>query len=800
MGEPLETLKKMLTLEKQDYGFQDRAVAGGLVRYVGTWRKQATQAYSAERLDWVAEVAQGMAEYSAGPAASRPERWQCLWDLLAPGEAAPEARVVAPPPAPVAAAPRKSPLAGQGLRATTDLLPGVGEKRAQLLAKIGAQTIGDLLALYPHRYEDYSQLKTIDHLKYGERVTLLAAVWEAGVRETRSGRSLFHAILSDDTGTLEVTWFNQPYLQGSIKPGMQLRVRGKVDEYLGRLTMNSPQWERLGRDDLGVPQILPIYPLTEGLSANWLRKLMRQTLSTWAARLPDPLPKYLRQKQQLLSAEQALWGIHFPQDDAQLKAARRRLVFEETLYLQLGLLSQKQQWRSVPGREVKPPLEYLTALAAALPYGLTAAQRRSLNEMMADLASGRPMNRLLQGDVGAGKTVVAAILMAMVTLAGYQAAMMAPTEILAEQHYRSLYQLFAVFPEPHPELRLLTGSVSREDRVEIYAGLADGAIQIVVGTHALIQEAVEFDELALVVVDEQHRFGVEQRAALRQKGYNPHLLAMTATPIPRSLELTLWGHLDVSVLDELPPGRQPIQTRVLAPRQRERAYSFICKEVAQGRQAFIIYPLVEESEKIEARAAVVEYERLQKEVFPDLRVGLLHGRMRGAEKEARMSAFVRGELDVLVATSVVEVGVDVPNATVMLIDGAERFGLSQLHQFRGRVGRGAQQSYCLLLAQNASERAAERLQALEATNDGFVLAEKDLAMRGPGEFLGTRQSGFPELPLAMQARDTRLLHEVREVAQALLAADSDLSRPEHRGLARRVAELWNPRGLAGDVS
>lgn len=796
MVEPLETLKKMLTLEKRDYAFQDRAVAGGLARYVGTWQKQAVRVYGAERADWVAEVTRRMEEYSAGPAAVRPECWQQLWALLAPGEEEP---VPIAPPAQAQPAPSRVPV-GRGLRAATNLLPGVGEKRAKLLAKVGAKTIGDLLTLYPHRYEDYSKFKTIDRLEFGERVTLLASVWEAGVRKTRGGRSLFHAILSDGTGTLEITWFNQSYLQGLIKPGMQLRVRGKVDEYLGRLTMNSPQWERIGQDDLGTPQILPIYPLTEGLAARWLRKLMRQTLSVWAARLPDPLPEYLRERHQLLSTEQALWGIHFPQDAERLKAARRRLIFEETLYLQLGLLRQKQQWKAEPGREVKPPLDYLRALAAVLPYELTAAQRRSLNEMMADLASGRPMNRLLQGDVGSGKTVVAAILMDTVTLEGYQAALMAPTEILAEQHYQTLLQLLATFPAPHPEIRLLTGSVSGEAREEIYAGLATGSIQLVVGTHALIQEAVEFDELALVVVDEQHRFGVEQRGALRQKGYNPHLLVMTATPIPRSLELTLWGHLDVSVLDELPPGRQPIQTRVLAPWHRERAYAFIRKEIAQGHQAFIIYPLVEESEKIEARAAVVEYERLQKEVFPSLQMGLLHGRMSGADKEAGMSAFARGEVDILVATSVVEVGVDVPNATVMLVDGAERFGLSQLHQFRGRVGRGAQQSYCLLLAQNVSERAAERLQALEATNDGFVLAEKDLEMRGPGEFLGTRQSGFPELPLAMQARDTRLLHEVREAAERLLAVDSDLSRLEHRGLALRVAELWNPVTLEGDVS
>ena len=406
------------------------------------------------------------------------------------------------------------------------------------------------------------------------------------------------------------------------------------------------------------------------------------------------------------------------------------------------------------------------------------------------------MNRLLQGDVGAGKTVVAGLAMAVTAASGAQAALMAPTEILAEQHYKSLTTLFAVFPEPRPTFGLLTGSTTGEERAAIYAGLADGSLQVVVGTHALIQEAVEFKELAFVVVDEQHRFGVEQRGALRQKGYNPHLLMMTATPIPRSLELTVWGHLDVSVLDEMPPGRQPIETRVLFPRERERAYAFIRSQVQQGRQAFIIYPLVEESEKIDAKAAVAEYERLRTEVLPDLRLGLLHGRLRSADKEAVMGQFAHGELDVLVATSVVEVGIDVPNAAVMLIDGAERFGLAQLHQFRGRVGRGAHQSYCLLLADSASEEAGERLKAVEATTDGFVLAQKDLEMRGPGEFLGTQQSGFPELPMVALA-DTRLLHQVRTVAENLLQADPDLSRPEHQSLAERVAEFWR---AGGDVS
>jgi ATP-dependent DNA helicase RecG len=405
------------------------------------------------------------------------------------------------------------------------------------------------------------------------------------------------------------------------------------------------------------------------------------------------------------------------------------------------------------------------------------------------------MNRLLQGDVGSGKTVVAAAAMALAVASDAQAALMAPTEILAEQHYETLTRLFDRLPGEQPTIRLLTGSVTGSEREEIYAGLTDGTIDIAVGTHALIQEGVTFQDLAMVVIDEQHRFGVRQRAALRQKGYNPHLMVMTATPIPRSLQLTVWGHLDVSVIDEMPPGRQPITTRLLLPRERERAYAFVRAQIEEGRQTFIICPLVEESEKIEAKAAVEEYNRLRKVVFPDLRLGLLHGRMKGEEKEATMASFARGELDILVATSVVEVGIDVPNASVMLIEGAERFGLSQLHQFRGRVGRGEHASYCLLVSNSATPEATQRLKTVESTLDGFLLAQKDLEMRGWGEFLGTRQSGVPELRMASRLMtDMRLLETVREAARRLFESDPELNWPEHRLLARRVSEISQGEG------
>lgn len=812
MVRPLEILQKILLLEINDYQYRDKAVSGGLARYADTWQKQAETLFGADAGDWVEAISARLRAYSQLPQEQRAAALQTLQQMLlaGPGAVPPETEVSPPvvaaevelapppPPAPVVSQHEAEITSepGRGLDAPVQKLAGVGGKRAELLAKLGIHSVRDLLYGYPRRYEDYSTLKTINQLQYGDRVSLLATVWEAGGRTTRKGRYVFRVILSDNTGTLEVLWFNQRYLEGRIRAGMRLLVSGKVDEYLGRLTMSSPEWEVVEQKAVTNVRIQPVYALTEGLYQQWMRKTVERALLAWARRVPDVLPETLCAQYQLLPLERALWGIHLPDDAQHLEAARRRLAFEDALYLQLGLLRQKRLWKAQPGRAIATTPDALEGLKAALPYTLTAAQQRSLEEMLRDLASGQPMNRLLQGDVGSGKTAVAALLMAVTAATGLQAALMAPTEILAEQHFQSLQLLFADFPAPQPTLGLLTGSTGGEERAAVYAGLADGSLQVVVGTHALIQEAVNFQNLALVIIDEQHRFGVEQRGALRQKGYNPHLLVMTATPIPRSLELTFWGHLDVSVLDEMPPGRQPIQTRVLFPRERERAYTFIRGQVEEGRQAFIIYPLVEASDKIEAKAAVDEHARLQTKVFPDLRLGLLHGRLRSDEKEQVMTQFARGELHILVATSVVEVGINVPNATVMLIDGAERFGLAQLHQFRGRVGRGAHQSYCLLLPNKAADEVNERLQAVEATLDGFKLAEIDLNLRGPGEFLGTQQSGTPELPFAI-LMDTRLLHEVRTAAEQILAEDPTLQASQHQQLARRVADFW---GEGGDIS
>ncbi len=815
MPTPWEKLSTILRQEAEHH--EDRAVMGGLARYEDTWRREATAALGGQAADWVERVSDHLRAYPHLPdLAARRQAVEGLIKMMAagpPGNAGgkrassegargrasrPAARQAKGPSRPAAerSASPAPPTAGRGLDSDITAVRGVGAKQASRLEKLGVRTIRDMLYFFPRRYEDYSQLRPISRLEPDEDVTVIAKVWDIGARRTRRGGSLVKATLSDGSGFVEATWFNQPYLVDRIKPGQQIVLSGKVGRYLGHLCFNAPTWELLEEKLLHTARIVPVYPLTEGLSSRWLRNVMKRTVDYWTKRLPDHLPSSVRKQAGLLDLETAVAQIHFPDSDAQLRQARHRLSFDELFVLQIGLLQQRRQWRSEPARPLAIDEEMLEAFVSRLPFKLTEAQRRSLAEITADIRTDQPMNRLLQGDVGSGKTAVAAAAMALASAAGAQAALMAPTEILAEQHYRTVGQLMEQIPGKAPVTRLLTGSVTGQERDEIYAGLKDGSIDVIVGTHALIQEAVEFNELALAVIDEQHRFGVRERAALRQKGYNPHVLVMTATPIPRSLELTVWGHLDVSIIDEMPPGRKPVLTRLVLPRERERAYAFVRSQIKKGHQAFVICPLVEQSENVDAKAAVDEHERLQKEVFPDLQLGLLHGRMRGEDKEATMAQFAAGELDILVATSVVEVGVDVPNATVMLIEGAERFGLAQLHQFRGRVGRSEHESFCILVSASDAGEANERLVAVEATTDGFALAEKDLELRGPGEFLGTRQSGLPNLRLAA-VTDLQLVKNAREAAKAFFETDPELANPDHRLLAQQVERLWSREG---DVS
>jgi ATP-dependent DNA helicase RecG len=739
-----------------------------------------------------------------------------------PGEARPKAALSAQPPPPPER--RAEPRPYRDERAALDspitAVSGIGPSNAEKFARLGVKTIRELLFLLPRRYDDFSALKPINRLEYGDEVTVIGSVWEIGTRRTRGGAEIVQAVISDGSGMIQCTWFN-PYLKDKIRRGQQIVVSGRVDEYLGRLTFQSPEWEHLEKELLHTARLVPVYPLTEGLTNRWLRKLIRRLVDHWAPRLPDFLPDATLASAGLVSLPKAIEQAHFPDSAAQLDAARKRLAFDELFLLQSGMLRQRRRWKSQAGRALDVEAERLDDFLASLPYALTSAQRRSLDDVLRDLRSGQPMNRLIQGDVGSGKTVVAAAAMFVATQAGAQTAIMAPTEILAEQHFKNFGQVFERLAPDRLKvpisIRLLTGSTPSAEREEIRAGLADGRLNILIGTHALIQQGVEFRALAFAVIDEQHRFGVQQRALLRQKGIrkneggkmrdedfslqpsalSPHVLVMTATPIPRTLALTLYGDLDLSVIDEMPPGRQPIETRVVLPTERERMYSFIRSQIEKGRQGYVICPLVEESEKIEAKAAVEEHERLQKHVFPQFKLGLLHGRMKADEKEAVMRAFAAGELNVLVSTSVVEVGIDVPNATVMLIEGANRFGLSQLHQFRGRVGRGAEKSYCLLLADTTANGLNERLRAVEATQDGFALAEKDLELRGPGEFFGTRQSGLPDMRFASLA-DARLIDLARREADKIIAADPNFEAPEHAALARRLQAFWT--GGEGDLS
>jgi ATP-dependent DNA helicase RecG len=829
-----EKLEKVLKLE-ETYGHSDRAVIGGFASFAAVWREEAVRQSPEEaELRKVEEIVDLLSGYGD---ADYSRRVKIIDDILnrlsAEGDSrlgtrrppphkpgTPAAKVeeptvpslqkpgtsVKPAQTPASDRPKPAPIAqrtSSGLAAPVTTLPGVSTAYSSRLERLGIQTVRDLIYHFPHRYDDYSQLKPINRLEYGDETTVIGTIWETSTRKTRSGSAIVTSIIADASGTIEAVWFNQPYLTRQLRAGRRIVLSGKVDEYLGRLRLQSPEWEPLEKELIHTGRLVPVYPLTRGITSRWMRRLMKRVLEHWAPQLVDYLPEPILEREHLMDLPAAIKQIHFPDSHRERDEARRRLSFDEFFFIQLGMLHHRLTWQSQESAPLATDQDLLSKFLESLPFELTEAQKRSLDMILEDLSQRVPMSRLLQGDVGSGKTVVAAAAMLMAVAAGKQAALMAPTEILAEQHYRTITELLenadSLGLGRPVAVELLTGSLGRVDRRRVYTALASGEADIVVGTHALIQRHVTFDDLALVVVDEQHRFGVLQRGALRSKGSAPHMLVMSATPIPRSLALTVYGDLEISVIDELPPGREPIETRWLLPRERERAYTFLRSQVGKGRQAFILYPLIEESDKIEARAAVDEYERLQKEVFPDLTLGLLHGRMKAKEKDSVMQRFHGGEIDILISTSVVEVGIDVPNATVMLIEGADRFGLAQLHQFRGRVGRGAHRSYCLLLSDSASPddprtRATwERLKAIEETQDGFVLAEKDLEIRGPGDFFGVRQSGLPALRLASLS-NVRILEQARGEALKIFEEDPTLSEPQHQPLAQEVARFWDGEG------
>lgn len=672
-------------------------------------------------------------------------------------------------------------------------LPRVGPAVQKKLAKLGITTISDVLRNVPHRHIDYSQILTIrDAASFGRRgdVTIRGKVAEITPYSGPPPRVTIR--LTDQTGAMRITWFNK-YLVNQLRIGDEIAVSGSVEAAYNVPSMTGPEWEQFGPNLLSTGRMTPVYHLTHGVSQKLMRSLSRTALDATRETIVDPVPTPIRERFGLMPLAAAYEEAHYPQSESNRHQAVKRLAFDELLLLQLGMVRVKQQRTSRAAPVFTIDNRHLQLFRASLPFQLTAAQNRVLGEVLVDLASGKPMMRLLQGDVGSGKTVVAAIAALVAVSNGAQAALMSPTEILAEQHFATFSRLYAPLDdEARPRVALLTGSVPTKRRRELIADLQEGRLDVLIGTQALIQKGVAFSSLGLLIVDEQHRFGVRQRAHLvtEENGLVPHVLAMTATPIPRSLNMVLNGDTEVSVIDQLPAGRVPIETIRYTPQERAAAYDLVRTEISAGRQAFVICPLVEESEATDAKAATAEAERLQNVVFPDLRVQVLHGRMAAKEKDRIMTAFRNREFDILVSTSVIEVGIDIPNATIMMIEGANHFGLAQLHQFRGRVGRGSHRSYCLLIADDSSNDAEQRLAMMVASNDGFALAQKDLELRGPGDFVGTRQSGLPEMPIMAGSFDTRVLDIARRAAETLLQNDPELAADELAPLRKRLTTFW----------
>ena len=681
---------------------------------------------------------------------------------------------------------------------------GVNRRLLPLLEKIRVATVGDLMQLYPSRHSDYTNVRKVAQLAPGDDQTAILTVWEAN--QTMLGRQRStQAVLGDDTGIVRATWFNQPWLAKTLRRGSKVVLSGKVGVYRGGLVFQSPEYEIVGGDDglTHTGRLVPVYPSTQGLNQRTLRSVVRRSLDACLDQVDEFLPDDVLHRAGLIGLRTAIEQMHYPDDFEMHRRARRRLAFDELFLLQLSIFARRADWKQTGGAvPLDADPDAIDAFLSTLPFDLTTAQTRALADILADIQSDRAMSRLLQGDVGSGKTVVATAAMLAAARSGTQAALMAPTEILAEQHFLTvcglldgpgfqpaggdIHTLDVAGLDRRLTVALLVGAQRKRVRDDIVAMLSAGLIDIVIGTHALIQRSVDIPNLSLAIVDEQHRFGVSQRAALRQKGVRPHVLAMSATPIPRSLAMTMYGDLDVSVIDELPPGRLPVRTRFVENERRDQAYEFVRAQIELGRQAFVVCPLIDESEVVQTKAAQEEYDRLSNYIYPDKSVGLLHGRMSLLEKEQVMNRVKAGEIDVLVATTVIEVGIDVPNATVMFIDGAERFGLSQLHQLRGRVGRGEHQSHCLLLSESPGADALNRLKLLERISDGFALAEEDLKLRGAGDYLGTRQSGLPPFRVA-QITDQDIIALARREASRISSADPNLSRDENSALGRRFA-------------
>jgi ATP-dependent DNA helicase RecG len=698
---------------------------------------------------------------------------------------------------------------GVVLSTPIEKLPQVGLVYQKRLKKLGIKTVGELIFHFPHRYEDFSNMVLIAKAESGRPISVQGKILDIkNIRTFKKRMTLTQAVVGDKSGAIKVIWFNQPYLINSLKKGDSLFLAGKITSKAGSRYLSSPAYEKIpnGVGDLDLThtgRLIPVYPETEGLSSRWLRFIVKPLLTKFKKEIPDSLPEKIRDEYNLLPLEEAIWQIHFPDSLNSAKKAKERFVFEELFNLSLVALRERMKLAKERAVAISSDLSLTKKFTNSLDFKLTGDQKKAAWQILKDLEGSRPMNRLLEGDVGSGKTVVATIAALNVVKAGFQVAFLAPTEILAKQHFMTITKLLKKF---NLSIGLITGKESRlksekVSRKQLLEKAKDGEIGILIGTHALVQEEVRFGKLALVIIDEQHRFGVEQRARLcqparpakknGQKGPLPHLLSMTATPIPRTLSLTIYGDLDLSLIKELPKGRKKVITKVIPPGEREKTYNFIEKEVKKRGQVFVICPRIEPAKVsqenldeetkriaaswIEVKAVKEEYEKLSKEVFPNLKVSMLHGKMKNEEKEKAMKDFKDGKIDVLVSTSVIEVGVDIPNATVMIIEGADKFGLSQLHQFRGRVGRGKEQSFCFLFTEFPAKRTSQRLKAITICENGFELAEKDLQIRGPGDFSGQRQWGFPDFVMD-SLKNISLVEKVRQAAKEILTQNPELKK------------------------
>lgn len=678
------------------------------------------------------------------------------------------------------------------MKLDTDIkyLKGVGERRAAMLSRLGVSDVNALVRLYPRVYEDWSRIKSINEAQIGE-ICCIKGIVGSPVRKSliRKGLTLYKTEITDGSGIMGITIFNSRFAAEKLTEGDEFLFFGRVGGNLYRKEMNSPEIEPAE----GADRIRPIYPQTHGLNSKMIEKLVRTALTECRDELVDPIPLWLREKYCLMNLPDSLWNIHFPKSPDYLEEARRRLIFEELLILQLGLEKMRSQTQKNAGAIIER--DFSDEYFSHLPFSPTGAQRRAVKEAMRDMMSGRQMNRLLQGDVGSGKTAVAAALVYSAAKNSMQSALMAPTEVLAEQHYKTFLKLFEGCSI---NVELLTGSDTATQKRRKKEALKAGKIDLLIGTHAIIQSDVEFKSLALVITDEQHRFGVEQRNALGEKGENPHLYVMSATPIPRTLALIIYGELDISVLDELPPGRQKIETYAVTSELRQRAYNYVKKHLDAGRQGYIICPLVDgDGDDTELASAVKYADELQHGAFRGYTVGLMHGKMKNADKKAVMQLFSEGETQLLVSTTVIEVGVDVPNAVIMVIENAERFGLSQLHQLRGRIGRGQYKSTCILITDAQNDTAQRRMKVMETTTDGFKIADEDLRLRGPGEFFGSRQHGLPEMKIADMLEDRSTLEETQRAAREIIAHDPELSSPESAVLKNEIQRLFDAVGSAG---